>query len=95
VIAEPVAPVEPDSIFEWASQGRGGPHEDRNGGTTKLDSIESILRCLIDRVIARDDSDREDTYVRRAERHDERHGIIRRGIGIDQELSRGVRMHCL
>ena len=36
VIAESVAPVEPDSIFEWAGQRCGCSDEDGNGGTAKL-----------------------------------------------------------
>ena len=52
----------------------------------KFDRVKGVLHPLLERNIASDDGDRLDPNLRVRQRHDQRHRVIRSGVGIDQKV---------
>ena len=85
VIAQSIASVKPGCVLIRADQWLRGTRIHRNVGAAKFDRVQSIARCLLHIDIAGDDRDGGHAHVRRAQSHDERDRIIRRGVRIDEE----------
>src|SRR5262249_40301190 len=95
-IPESVHSVEPGGIFERADKRLVSTAKYGNSRITKLDGEERIASRLLDVDVSRDSGDRRHLYLGSAQRHDQRHGIIGRGVGINQEAAQHPnRIECL
>ena len=68
-----------------ALQGPFRARENRHMRIAQLGSIERIPGGLMHIHVSRDHSDGNDLNLRSAQRHDQRHGVVGGGIGINQK----------
>jgi hypothetical protein len=68
-----------------ALQGPFRTSENRHVRIAQLGGIERIPGGLTHIHVSRNHSDGHDLNLRRAQRHDQRHGVIGGGIGINQK----------
>jgi hypothetical protein len=87
VIAEAIFAVEPVGSSEFSQQRRFRPSVDRHIGAAQLRAVERVAGGLRGWDIAGDHGDSGDADFLGAQRHNECHGVIGSGIGIDQERS--------
>ena len=87
VIAQPVLAVKPIRALVLAAQRLLRSDKYRNMRVAKFGGVQRISRRLLDADISRDGRNRQHANLRRAQRHDQRHGVVRGGVRIDQEGS--------
>jgi hypothetical protein len=85
MVPQAVSPVEPVCALVRAGQRFFRTHVNRNISAAKLGSVERISRALLYADISGNGGDGQNLDARRAQRHDEGHGIIGSRIGINQE----------
>ena len=88
MISESIAAMKPGRVLIGAEEWLGGAGIDGDIRAAEFNCIKSIARRLRNGDIAGDGRNRHDPDVGRAQRHDERDGIIGSGVGIDKESSR-------
>ena len=93
MITETVLAVKPGGVFQRARQRGCGSGEYGNGRVAKFHGEQSVPRPLLHRNIAADYGDGEHAYFGGTQRHEERDCVVRRGVGVDQDFSREVRIH--
>jgi len=77
--------MEPVRVLMRPRQRPCRAREDRNIGAADFGGVERIARRLLKSDIARDGRERADPHIGRRKRHDDRHGVVRGGVGVDQE----------
>ena len=85
VIAQAVLAMKPLRMQMLAVEWLLGPQKHGHIRSTKLGSIESVSRGLSNRYIPRDRCDGSHANVRRTQSHNERHGIVRTSVSINQK----------
>ena len=79
------------SAYAWvdalvrAIEGFFRTHENRYVSSTKFGRVERVACGLLDGNVTGHRSNRQHANLGRAKRHDQGHGVIGGGIGIDQE----------
>ncbi len=87
-VTQPVPAVEPEGVGRLTQERSICAGEDRGLGAAQLDRVESVVHALLDRNVARHDRDTNHLRVGVAQRHDQRHRIVRGRVGVDQEPAR-------
>jgi len=85
MVAQAIAAMEPVCALVRAMQGFFRAHEDRNVRAAKLRGVERIARGLLNGDVSGNCGNRQNTDLGRSQRHDQSHGVIGSGVGIDQE----------
>jgi len=88
-VAESVLTVTELRRLQGAEHRSIEPCIDRRGLPTPLHGVERVLHAAVEWYIARDHGDRLDLDVRMVECHDERNGVVRRGVRINDEATHG------
>ena len=86
MVSQAIAAMEPVRALVRAMQRLFRAHENRNVCATKLRSVERITCGLLNGHVSCNRGHCQHADSRRAEGHDQGHGVIGSGVGIDQEL---------
>lgn len=87
MISESIPAMKPGCVLVPAEERLFGTGVNRNLRATEFDSVKSVASGLQMWNIARDGRYSHNADVRRAQRHDQRDGIIGSRIGIDEKSS--------
>ena len=85
MVSQAVTSMEPVSALVRAIQRLFRAHENRNIRAAKLRRIERVSRGLLNGNVSGDGGNRQDTHLRGSQRHDQGHGVVGSGVGINQE----------
>ena len=88
VISKSIAAMKPGCVLIGAEERLVGAGVNRHLRAAEFDRVESVAGRLRKRNIPGDSRYRRDADIRRAQRHDQRNGIIGSCVGIDKESSR-------
>src|SRR5271155_983778 len=83
VIAQAIASVKPRRAYVRALQWLFRANEHRHLRIAKLRGIERVPAGLIDIYVSRNSGDGQNQNLRRAQRHDQRYGVIGSGIRVN------------
>ena len=85
MIAQAIAAMEPMRALVRAVQWFFRAHKNGNVRATELRCVECIARGLLNGNVAGNRGDCQHAHGGRAQRHDQGHGVIGSGVGIDEE----------
>lgn len=85
MIAQAIAAMEPVGALVQPVQRFLRAHENGNVRAAKLRGVERVARGLLNGNITSNRGNRQHAHLRRAQRHDQSHGVIGSGIGVNQE----------
>ena len=88
MFSEAIAAMKPGCVLISAQEWLVGAGVDGHVCCAEFDGVESIAGRLRDGDISSDGRDCHDANAGRAQRHDERDGVVGSGVGIDQEGAR-------
>src|SRR2546430_918853 len=87
--------MKPVRVSRFAKKWSIATRENRRRGAAKLNRVQGVLDGLSERHVAADDRDALDANPGRAQRHDQRHGIVAGRVGVDQECAHSERLTIL
>ena len=85
MIAQAISAMEPVGALVRAVQWFFRARENGNVRATKFRGIKCIARGLLNGDVSGNGSNRQHAHLRRTQRHDQSHGIIRSRVGVNQE----------
>ena len=89
-VAQPVGAVHDLRGHQLAEDGPGQTCVGRHRQAAQFGGVEGVLDAAIQRHVAGHDRQGLDGHVGRAQRHDQRHGVVGGGVGVDQESAHGA-----
>ena len=91
MVAKSVTAVEPGRTLMLAAQWLFSANKDRDAGTAELRRVERITCGLLHLDISSNGGDGDDADIWSTQGHNQRDGVIRGNIGVDQECARHSR----
>jgi len=76
-------------VFVRPQQRCGRADEDGNVDLGDLGGQQRVARRLFDADVAGDNRQAEHAHVGRGERHQDRDGVVRSGVGVDEQIAHG------
>ncbi len=85
MVSQAISAVEPVGALVSAIQRLFRAHVDGNVRAAELRCVECIARGLLNGNVSRNRGDGQHAHAGRAQRHDQGHGVIGSGVGVNQE----------